>query len=137
MLRAGAAEIDSAAPAPFCRFFTHIAENEHSMRKALAAGFEWALLESIEGYVGSKAILHVSDVDMSRFEDTHLRQFAAGGYLHVLDSWLVGGMVETPQEMGELTETMPVCCWVPPSRRTSIVVPEQIVVGISSELIGV
>lgn len=87
------------------RFFMYIATNEHFMRKALAAGFDWVLLESIEDYVSSKAALRVMDVDMSRFEDTHLRRFVAGGYLNVLEKWLEGGMAETPQEMGELTTT--------------------------------
>lgn len=85
------------------RFFMYIAENEHFMRKALAAGFDWALLESIEDYVGSRSSLRVMDVDMSKFEDAQLRRFAAGGYLNVLEKWLAGGMVESPQEMGELT----------------------------------
>lgn len=85
------------------RFFSYIADNAEFMRRALAAGFDWALLESIEDYVGSEKVLRVSDVDMSRLKDPHLRRFAAGGYLNVLEKWLAEGMVETPQEIGELT----------------------------------
>ena len=85
------------------RFFAYMADNERFMRKALAAGFDWALLESIEDYVSSRAALRVEDVDMARFKDARLRRFCAGGYLNVLEQWLEGGMVETPQEIGELT----------------------------------
>lgn len=85
------------------RFFAYIAANEPFMRKALAAGFDWALAETIEDYVGSERALRVSDVDMGRFRDAHLRRFAVGGYLNVLKFWLEGGMAETPQEIGELT----------------------------------
>lgn len=86
-------------------FFTYIAANERFMRKALDAGFGWALLEIIEDYVSSERALRIIDVDMSRFKDVHLRHFAAGGYLNVLKEWLKGGMAETPQEIGELTAT--------------------------------
>lgn len=86
-------------------FFTYIATNERFMRKALAAGFDWVLLESIEDYVSSERALRVSDADMSRFQDERLRQFASGGYLNILENWLEGGMAETPQEIGELTAT--------------------------------
>ncbi|MDO4537272.1 MAG: TetR-like C-terminal domain-containing protein [Coriobacteriales bacterium] len=85
------------------RFFAYIAANEQFMRKALAAGFDWALAESIEDYVGTERVLRVSDVDMSRLKEPHLRRFAVGGYLNVLKYWLEGGMVETPQQMGEIT----------------------------------
>lgn len=84
-------------------FFAYIAANEHFMRKALAAGFDWALLETIEDSVGSERALRIKDVDMTRFHDAHLRHFVAGGYLNVLKEWLAGGMAETPQEIGELT----------------------------------
>jgi len=84
-------------------FFAYIAANEHFMSMALAAGFGWALLESIEDYLGSEKALRVSDVDMTRFKDPYLRRFAVGGYLVVLEKWLEGGMAETPQEIGKLT----------------------------------
>lgn len=84
------------------RFFRFVAENESFMRKALDAGFGFALLESIEDYIGSEIVLVVSDVDMTRFSDGHLRHFVAGGSLIMLERWLEGGMVETPEQMGEL-----------------------------------
>lgn len=85
------------------RFFAYIADNERFMRKALSAGFDWALLESIEDYVGGERSLLVVDVDMARLKEANLRRFASGGYLSLLKKWLDDGMVETPQQMGELT----------------------------------
>ncbi len=85
------------------RFFSYIKTNANFMRKALRAGFDWALLESIEDYLSNDYVLRVVDVDMARLKDPHLLRFAAGGYLNVLEKWLEEGMTETPQEIGART----------------------------------